>query len=198
MRQSGRYHTSARHIATHARPLTPSPNPSLPPISRPMSDGRFSNIGGSLQDFWTYIREDRPHRWPALGLAVTIPGVMLYFIADALRPPPEPARQIIYVQSWSADRSEYAIRRDWLARARAANAANQQRRGNFGAFAEAIGQTYNEERAKAEFDAAYADIAAMEREVDVAEREQRPIRTIQQLRDLGLAPPPLPPRRPDR
>lgn len=163
-----------------------------------MSEGRFEQIGGGLRDFWDYVRQDRPHRWPALGLAITIPAVILFFIADALRAPPEPARQIVYVENWAADRSIYDVRRAWLARAREANAANQQRRGNFGAFAEAIGQNYNADRAKAEFDAAFADIAAMEREVDAAEREQRPIRTIQELRDLGLAPPPLPPRRPDQ
>ena len=36
------------------------------------------------------------------------------------------------------------------------------------------------------------DIAAMEREVDAAERERRPIRTIEELRDAGLAPPATP------
>ncbi len=155
-------------------------------------------MGGSLQDFWDYIRVDRPHRWPALGLALTIPGVILFFIADAFTAPIQTGPQVTYVQSWPSDRSDYDVRRDWLQRARAANQANQQRRGTMGSFAESLGQTYDAQRAQAEFANAYADIAAMEREVDAAERERRPMRTIQQLRDAGLAPPPLPPRRPDR
>jgi hypothetical protein len=154
------------------------------------------DIGSSLTDFWDYIRADRPHRWTSLGLAITIPAVMLYFMADALRPAAPTGPQIVYVQSWPADRSDYDIRRDWLARARAANQANQQRRTMMGNFAEAIGQDFDAQRAQAEFDHALADIAAMEREVDAAEAQGRPIRTIQQLRDLGLAPPDLPPRRP--
>ncbi len=161
---------------------------------------RFSptDIQGGFRDFWDYIREDRPHRWPALGLAITVPGVILFFIADAFTPPVATGPQITYVQSWPADRSEYDVRRAWLQRARVANEQNRARRANFGAFAEAIGQTYDARRAEAEFAIALADIAAMEREVDSAERARRPIRTIQALRDLGLAPTPLPPRRPDR
>jgi hypothetical protein len=147
-----------------------------------------ANIQGGFRDFWDYVRQDRPHRWPAWGLALTIPGVIMFFIADALRPPPVPTRQIIYVESWPADRSEYEVRRAWLQRARAANQQNQERRNAFGAFGNAIGQTYDQDRADREFANAYADIDAMEREVDIAEREGRPIRTIQELRDAGLAP----------
>lgn len=158
-----------------------------------MSESRFDRINGGLRDLWDYVREDRPHRWTSLGLAVTITGLVLYFIMDALRPPP-PVREIIYVESWTADRSIYDIRRDWLARAREANRQNQLRRNAAGAIGNAIGQTYDQQRADAEFAAALADIAAMEREVDAAEREGRDIRTIQELRTLGLAPPELPPR----
>jgi hypothetical protein len=178
--------------------LRPLAKPALSDYLVGMRDKPPLDIGGSLTDFWEYIRADRPHRWPALGLAITIPGVMLYFIADAFTTPAPTGPQVTYVQSWRADRSDYEVRRDWLARARAANQANQQRREAMGGFAEAIGQDYDAQRAQAEFDNAYADIAAMEREVDVAERERRPMRTIQQLRDAGLAPAPLPPRRPDR
>jgi hypothetical protein len=163
-----------------------------------MEQFKPANIQGAFGDFWTYIREDRPHRWPAWGLAITIPGVILWFMADALRPPPVTGPQIIYVQSWPADRSDYDIRRDWLQRAREANEQNQQRSSNFGTFAETIGQEFDEDRADREFANAFADIAAMEREVDEAEREQRPIRTIQELRDLGLAPPSLTPATPPR
>jgi hypothetical protein len=147
-----------------------------------------ANIQGGIRDFWDYIREDRPHRWPAWGLAITIPAVILFYIADALKPPEAPSRQVIYVESWPADRSDYDIRRDWLQRARQANEQNQMRRNAAGAFGEAIGQDFDRARADREFADAFADITAMEREVDAAEREGRPMRTIQQLRDAGLAP----------
>ncbi len=152
---------------------------------------RFSptNIQGGFRDFWEYMREDRPHRWPALGLAITIPGVILYFMADALRPAPPSGPQIIYVQSWPADRSDYDIRRDWLQRAREANEQNRRRREAFGAFGNAIGQDYDKARADDEFARALADIAAMEREVDAAERARRPIRSMADLRATGEAPP---------
>ena len=159
-----------------------------------MTESRFDKINGGFRDLIDYVREDRPHRWTALALSLTITGLVLYFIADALRPDPVPARQIIYVENWTAERSVYDIRRDWLARAREANRQNQARRNAAGAIGNAIGQTYDQSRADAEFAAAVADIEAMEREVDAAERERRDIRTIQELRDLGLAPPELPPR----
>jgi hypothetical protein len=147
-----------------------------------------ANIAGGFRDFWDYIREDRPHRWPAWGLAITVPGVIFFFMTDALKPPPRQGPDIVYVQLWPADRDQYDIRRDWLQRAREANQRNQARRNAFGAFGEAIGQDFDRNRADREFELAFADIAAMEREVDAAERESREIRTIQELRDLGLAP----------
>lgn len=165
-----------------------------------MDDKRNVDVLGGFRDFWDYVRADRPHRWPAMGLAITVPLVVFYFIARSVNPPEEPQRQIIYVESWRADRSDYDVRRDWLQRARDANERNRRRRDAYGAFARTLGQGYDAAGAQDEFDAALADIAAMEREVDVAERERRPIRTIAELRAAGLAPPeqpaPIPAQRP--
>ena len=37
----------------------------------------FNNVdvGGGLSDFWTYVREPRPHRWTSWGLAIVLPLV---------------------------------------------------------------------------------------------------------------------------
>lgn len=140
------------------------------------------DIGGGIKDFWTYIRTDRPHRWSALGLAITIPAAALWFIADALEPPP-PQRTIIYAQFYPADRSEFDVRRDWLHRALKANDDNQARREAAGAMAQAIGQTFDKARSDREFAEARAQINEALRQLDEAEARGLPI-------------PPLPTRQP--
>lgn len=145
------------------------------------------DISGGLHDFWTYMRADRPHRWPALGLAITVPALILYFIARSVAPPQEPQRTIIYVQSWPADRSDFAVRRDWLNRALAANDRNQQRRNNYGAVAKMIGQEFDQAAADREFDEARATIRRALAELDAAEAAGRPLPPLPRA-----APQPLP------
>ena len=131
-----------------------------------------------FRDIWDYMRQDRPHRWPALGLAITIPLVILWFIADSFSSIDEPRRTIIYVENWRSDRSEFEIRRDWLLRARAANEANQQRRNAAGALAEAIGQDFDQARADREFAEAYAQIDKALADLDHAERNGLPLPSL--------------------
>jgi hypothetical protein len=127
-----------------------------------------------LRDFWEYIRADRPHRWPAMGLAVVIPALIFYFILRGANPVEEHKRQIIYVQSWAADRSDFDIRRDWLLRARAANDRNQRRREAYGSFAKSIGQDFDKQAADAEFDEARAQIDQAMAALDHAEANHLP------------------------
>ncbi len=136
-----------------------------------------------LRDFWEYMRTDRPHRWPALGLAITIPLLVMYFIIRGSNGAAEPQRSIIYVQSWRADRSEFDVRRDWLARAMDANDRNERRRNVYGRLAGSIGQDFDKAKADAEFAEARAQIAKAQADLERAER-------------LGLALPPLPVRAP--
>ena len=128
-----------------------------------------------LRDFWEYIRADRPHRWPAMGLAVAIPALIFYFILRGANPVEEPKRQIIYVESWPADRSEFDIRRAWLLRARAANDRNQRRREAYGSFAKSIGQDFDKQRADAEFDEARTQIDQAMAALDHAEANHLPL-----------------------
>jgi hypothetical protein len=132
------------------------------------------DIAGGLQDFWNYIRVDRPHRWPALGLAITVPLLVFYFMARSVEPEP-PKRQIIYVQSWPADRSEFTVRREWLNRALAANDHNERVRANYGEMAKVLGQDFDAAKAASEFDAARATIRKALADLDAAEAAGLPL-----------------------
>ncbi len=133
------------------------------------------DIAGGLKDFWTYIRQDKPHKWASLGLAITVPMVVLYFMAKTVEPDPE-KRSIIFVQSWPIDRSEFDVRRDWLKRGLAQNEQNRRRRHAYGEVGNAIGQsTYDKAAADAEFDRAKALMDQAMIDLEVAEAAGRPL-----------------------
>lgn len=142
------------------------------------------DIGGGVRDLWDYMCADRPHRWPALGLAITIPVVVFYFIGRSLYQEEAPKREIIYVESWPADRSEFDVRHDWLIRAREANDRNERRRNAYGAMAEALGQDYDAAGAHNEFEDARATI-------------DQALRDLEEARAAGRPLPPLPSAEPD-
>ncbi|MEQ1725428.1 MAG: hypothetical protein ABL882_05840 [Sphingopyxis sp.] len=133
------------------------------------------DIGGGFRDLWDYMRTDRPHRWTALGLAITIPLVVFYFILRSVYHQDAPKRSILYVQSWPADRSEFDVRHDWLVRAREANDRNERRRDAYGSFARALGQDYDKGAAHDEFDEARATIDQALRDLEEARAAGRPI-----------------------
>lgn len=133
------------------------------------------DIGGGFRDLWDYVRTDRPHRWSALGLAITIPLVVFYFILRSVYQVEEPKRSIQYVQSWPADRSEFDVRHDWLVRAREANDRNERRRNAYGSFAKALGQEYDAAGARNEFDEARATIDQALSDLAEARAAGRPI-----------------------
>lgn len=144
------------------------------------------DISGGVKDFWDYIRVDRPHRWPALGLAVTIPMIVFYFMARSVQPEP-PKRAIIYVQSWPSDRSEFAIRRDWLNRALAANDRNERVRANYGEMAKVLGQDFDAAKAANEFDSARATIRQALADLDEAEAKGLPLPALPRAAAEGAA-----------
>lgn len=150
-----------------------------------------------FRDFWDYVRQDRPHRWPALGLALAIPLVILYFIARSVNSLDEPKRTIIYVESWRADRSEFDIRRAWLQRAREANDANEKRRAAYGGMARAIGQDFDKDQADREFAEARAQIDKAMADLDYAERNGLPLPPLPRAGDPAPAasPPAQPAKR---
>lgn len=64
----------------------------------------------ALSDVWGYFRENRPHKWPLLGLSMAITGVIIWvFVIDANTNTMPTRNKIIYVQSWDANRPDAAI-----------------------------------------------------------------------------------------
>lgn len=64
----------------------------------------------ALGDMWSYFRENRPHKWPLLGLSMAITWVIIWvFMVDANTNTMPTRNKIIYVQSWDASRSDAAI-----------------------------------------------------------------------------------------
>lgn len=138
------------------------------------------DIAGGFKDFWIYIQQDKPHKWASLGLAVTIVGVIFYFIVKSLEPDPEPA-SIIYVQSWPIDRSDFDVRRDWLNRGIEQNERNRRRRHSYGELGNAIGQSsYDKAAADAEFDRARALMEQALADLEAAEAAGQPLPPLPQ------------------
>ncbi len=64
----------------------------------------------ALSDLWSYFRENRPHKWPLLGLSAAMTWLIIWaFIVDANTNTMPTRNQIIYVQSWDANRSDAAV-----------------------------------------------------------------------------------------
>lgn len=101
------------------------------------------DVGGGLSDFWTYIREPRPHRWAAWGVAIVLPIVIFYGFSEHLIPYEKPKAQIIYFENWDADRSAADVRADWVARAKRVTRENAERRAEFQRLADMMGVEYD-------------------------------------------------------
>lgn len=105
------------------------------------------DIGGGVADFWTYIREPKPHRWAVWGLAITLPVLIFYGFSEYLIPYEKPKRQIIYFENWTAKRSEAEIRADWVARAKETTRQNAETRAEYQRLAEGLGIEYDSSEA---------------------------------------------------
>jgi hypothetical protein len=105
----------------------------------------FNNVdvGGGLADFWTYVREPRPHRWASWGLAVVLPLVIFYGFSEHLIPYEKEKTKIIYFENWTVNRSAAEIRADWIARAKETTRANAKRRAEFQRLADGLGVEYD-------------------------------------------------------
>jgi len=64
----------------------------------------------ALGDFWTYFSEKRAHKWPLLGLAMSITWVIVWvFLLDSKTNTAPRQNKIMYVQSWDANRPDAVI-----------------------------------------------------------------------------------------
>lgn len=61
-------------------------------------------------DLWAYFRENRPHKWPILGLSAAITWAIIWaFIVDGNTNTMPTRNKIIYVKSWDANRTDAAV-----------------------------------------------------------------------------------------
>ncbi len=137
--------------------------------------GMFNNvdIGGGLSDFWTYIREPRPHRWAIWGVAVALPIVIFYGFSEHLIPYEKPKTEIIYFENWAADRSAADVRADWVARAKRVTRENAERRAEFQRLADMMGVEYD----SAEADKVTRETLGAEAAAEAKERPAPPKRS---------------------
>lgn len=123
-----------------------------------------------LRALWS---ENPRHRWPILGLSMALTSVLIWaFYVDSKAPPPP--RQIIYVESWMADRKDSDVLKKQKADLARYEAALESRQKDFQGFADAFGIEW---RADAERNAAQrkAVIEAVNKKIDerIVEAEAR-------------------------
>lgn len=97
---------------------------------------------GGIADLWNYLKEDKPHKWTSMVLAITITGVVIWTVYRSLIQPDPPAT-IIYVESWPLTRSDAEVAADWKERAIEANERNAKRRAAYRGVADALGIDYD-------------------------------------------------------
>jgi hypothetical protein len=101
------------------------------------------DVAGGASDFWTYIREPRPHRWAFAGLACALAGFVLWGFSTKLIRYEAPKASIVYFESWKADRSDAEVRADWIVRAKETTRRNAARRLAYQKVADSMGIDYD-------------------------------------------------------
>jgi hypothetical protein len=82
-------------------------------------------------DIRAFTSERRPHHWVALALAVSIPlGIVFIFDLDG-RTNIAPGPQLIYVESWPADRTDEQIKAEQKIDQAARDKAKKERQEQF-------------------------------------------------------------------
>ena len=82
-------------------------------------------------DLRAFTSERRPHHWVALALAVAMPIAIIYlFVLDG-RTNIAPGPQLIYVESWPADRTDEQIKAEQKIDQAARDKAKKERQEQF-------------------------------------------------------------------
>ena len=103
----------------------------------------------ALGDMWSYFRENRPHKWPLLGLSMAITWVIMWvFMVDANTNTMPTRNKIIYVQSWDASRSDAAIILQQKIDLAKSEAALQKRQKQMQGWADSFGIDWRTEEAR--------------------------------------------------
>lgn len=105
------------------------------------------DITGGFADLWNYVKIDRPHRIPAMGVSIVLPTVIIYLFGYAMMEEPDTSAKIVYIENWSVDRKDEDIRREWLERAKATNARHARTREAYKRLADSLGVEYDSTQA---------------------------------------------------
>lgn len=90
------------------------------------------------RDMQAFLSEKHRYRFIGIALAILMPGLTLAgFYVDSRRDPPKP--QMIYVQSWPADRSDAEIIRQNIADQKKLDAYRAERRRQYTKLANDLG-----------------------------------------------------------
>jgi hypothetical protein len=103
------------------------------PLPRPASPRAL------LQDLRAFAAERSKHQWIALFFAVAMPlSILVLFYFDG-RTNIMPGEQVIFVESWSAERSDEEIRAAQQVRQKEREKAQAQRQREWKALADRLG-----------------------------------------------------------
>ena len=133
------------------------------------------DVTGGFADLWNYVKIDRPHRIPAMGVSIVLPIVILYLFGYAMSEEADTSAKIVYIENWTVDRNEEDIRREWLERAKATNARHARNREAYKRLADSLGVEYDSTEADRDSAATEAmDPEAMAKaQLDAAEKFSR-------------------------
>jgi len=118
----------------------------------------------AFADLKLMFSPDRPHRWGLLGLSAALTFLIIWaFQIDSRLPPKE--REIIYVESWMADRRDSDIIRRQMVDLANYEAGLEKRQERFQRVADMVGIEWREEEAKSR-EQRKAIIAAVQKRLD--------------------------------
>ena len=136
------------------------------------------NLSAGLGDFYTYVREPRPHRWTSWGLAIVLTGLVFTIFSQKLISYQPPKAQIVYFESWRLDRSAAEIHADRIERIKAVTRRNAKRRAEYQRLANRLGIAY---------DSTLADAVTRETLGAEADALAKPVKPAQPPRQSDLA-----------
>ncbi len=90
------------------------------------------------RDFKAFLDTEQRYRYVGIGLAIFMPALTLAgFYVDSKKDPPKP--EIIYAQSWSADRTDAEIIKQNIADQKKLDARRAERQRQFKKLADDLG-----------------------------------------------------------
>jgi len=119
----------------------------------------------AFADLMDMLRGNRPHKWPVLALSVTLTAIIIWgFYLDS-NPGIEKKKEIIYVESWMADRKDSDVIRQQKADLANYEAALETKQREFQSVADRFGIDWRKDEARNR-ERRQAIIAAINKQLD--------------------------------